>query len=60
DSFVPIVFAGSDVPAQHISRRVHTVDVAPTLSAYLKTTPPSRAVGTPLDEVIDRRLRVHD
>ena len=55
DSFVPIVFAGSDVPAQHISRRVHTVDVAPTLSAYLKTAPPSRAVGTPLDEVIDRR-----
>jgi predicted AlkP superfamily pyrophosphatase or phosphodiesterase len=54
DSFVPIVFAGSNIRAQKISRPVQTVDVAPTLSAILQTTPPSGAVGEPLREVIER------
>ncbi|MEE9157865.1 MAG: alkaline phosphatase family protein [Gammaproteobacteria bacterium] len=32
DTYVPIIFAGMGIPAQRISRRVHTVDIAPTLS----------------------------
>ncbi len=53
DSFVPIVFAGAGIPARHIYRRVHTVDVAPTLAALLGTKPPSGAAGTPLVEVLE-------
>jgi hypothetical protein len=42
------------MPAQRVSRRVHTVDIAPALSAYLATRPPSGAVGEPLFEVLNR------
>ena len=55
DSFVPIVFAGSSVPAQHVARRVYTVDVAPTRASYLRTAPPSGAIGVPLREVLASR-----
>ncbi len=53
DTYVPIVFAGSNIPAQHIERRVLTVDVAPTLTALLGIKPPSGAAGVPLIEVFD-------
>jgi arylsulfatase A-like enzyme len=43
------------VPAQRVSRRVHTVDVAPTLCALLGTQPPSAADGVPLVEVLPGR-----
>ena len=52
DTYVPIVFAGHGVPAQRIHRRVQTVDVAPTIAAYLGLKPPSGAVGTPLVDVL--------
>jgi predicted AlkP superfamily pyrophosphatase or phosphodiesterase len=51
DTFVPIVFAGMQVPAQHVQRRVHTVDVAPTLTAFLGIKPPSGSAGVPLVEI---------
>ncbi len=51
DTYVPIVFAGSGIPAQQIQRRVLTVDVAPTLAAFLGIKPPSGAAGVPLVEV---------
>ena len=41
DTYVPIVFAGMRIPAQHIERRVLTVDIAPTLAAFLGIKPPS-------------------
>ena len=53
DSFVPIVFAGAGIPAQHIYRRVQTVDVAPTLAALLGIKPPSASAGTLLVEVLE-------
>jgi predicted AlkP superfamily pyrophosphatase or phosphodiesterase len=53
DSYVPILFAGPGIDARNIHRRVHPVDVAPTLSAYLGLKPPSSAVGTPLVEVLE-------
>jgi arylsulfatase A-like enzyme len=55
DTFVPIVFAGMQVPAQRIQRRVLTVDVAPTLTAFLGIKPPSGAAGVPLVEVFGRK-----
>jgi len=51
DTFVPIMFAGSKVSAKHIYRRVHTVDIAPTLSRYIGAKPPSGSAGYVLEEV---------
>ncbi len=51
DSFVPVVFAGSGVPARHIHRRVHTVDIAITLSRVVGAKPPSGAAGVLLEEI---------
>ncbi len=52
DTYVPIIFAGMGIPAQRISRRVHTVDVAPTLSLLVGAKPPTGSFGAPLIEVI--------
>ena len=52
DTQVPILFAGPGVPAQRVHRRVHPVDVAPTLAAWLGVKLPSAAVGKPLGEVL--------
>ncbi|MCJ7755422.1 MAG: alkaline phosphatase family protein [Thermoanaerobaculales bacterium] len=55
DTYVPIIFAGAGVRAQHIFRRVETVDVAPTLAAAVGTKPPSGATGSVLVEVVSGR-----
>ena len=52
DTYVPIIFAGMDIPAQRITRVVHTVDIAPTLSLLVGAKPPTGSVGAPLNEVI--------
>jgi predicted AlkP superfamily pyrophosphatase or phosphodiesterase len=52
DTYVPIVFAGAGIPAQRISRRVHPVDIAPTIAAILGIKPPSGSVGDVLGEVV--------
>jgi len=52
DTYVPIFFVGSGVPAQIIGRRVAPTDIAPTLAAYLGVKPPSGSVGTVLTEVL--------
>jgi len=52
DTYVPIFFAGSSVPAQIIGRRVAPTDIAATLAAYLGIKPPSGSVGTVLFEVL--------
>jgi predicted AlkP superfamily pyrophosphatase or phosphodiesterase len=54
DTYVPIIFAGNGIGAQTVSRRVHTVDVAITLSAIAGTPPPSGAAGEILLEVVDK------
>jgi predicted AlkP superfamily pyrophosphatase or phosphodiesterase len=53
DTYVPIVFVGAELTAKTVDRRVLTVDIAPTLSAYLEIKPPSGAQGTPLKEVLE-------
>jgi predicted AlkP superfamily pyrophosphatase or phosphodiesterase len=52
DTYVPIIFAGMGVRGQRVSRLVHPVDIAATLSACLGVKPPSGCVGTPLGEVL--------
>ena len=53
DTYVPIVFAGMGLTAKTVDRRVHTIDIAPTLSAYLGIKPPSGAQGNSLKEVLE-------
>jgi hypothetical protein len=52
DSFVPVIFAGPGIEPARVTRRVHTVDVAPTIAAYLGAKPPSGATGLPLPEAL--------
>lgn len=52
DTYVPVVFAGAGLEAQHVDRPVLTVDVAVTLSAYMSIKPPSGSAGVPLVEVV--------
>jgi predicted AlkP superfamily pyrophosphatase or phosphodiesterase len=52
DTHVPIVFAGAGVAPQMVSRRVHTIDIAPTLAAFLRIKSPSGSVGRILGEVL--------
>lgn len=54
DTFVPIAFGGMQIPAQHVHRRVHTTDIAPTLASFLGVKPPSGAAGEPLLELLPR------
>ena len=53
DTYVPIVFAGAGLDAEMVTRKVHTVDIAPSLSAYVGTKPPSGTVGDILAEIFD-------
>ena len=55
DSFVPIIFAGLDLEPRKVFREVHTVDVAPTLSAAVGTKPPSGTRGQVLVEAVEGR-----
>ena len=55
DSYVPVIFAGSDLQAQKVYRRIHTVDIASTLAAWMGTKPPSGAAGQVLEEVIGQK-----
>ena len=52
DTYVPIVFAGAGLEPAIVDRRVLTVDIAATLSAFLGIKPPSGSVGEPLVEVV--------
>jgi predicted AlkP superfamily pyrophosphatase or phosphodiesterase len=52
DSHVPIIVAGPGIETGRIFRRVETVDLAPTIAAYLGTKMPSGAIGEPLSEVL--------
>ncbi len=52
DTFVPMIFSGPGVPQKRVSRRVETVDLAPTVAAYLGIKPPSGSLGKLLTEVL--------
>ncbi|MGA8806776.1 MAG: alkaline phosphatase family protein [Thermoanaerobaculia bacterium] len=52
DTYVPVAFAGMNIPAAKIARRVYTVDIAATLSTLLRTKIPSACAGVTLTEVV--------
>jgi predicted AlkP superfamily pyrophosphatase or phosphodiesterase len=52
DSYVPIFFAGNNMPAQQIARPVTPYDIAATIAVRLEIKPPSGSVGIPLVEVL--------
>ena len=55
DTFVPVIFAGAGVTHQRVFRRIHTVDVAPSIAAFLGAKPPSGATGVVLTELLEGR-----
>ena len=52
DTYVPVIVVGPGITPQRIARRVETVDVAPTIAAYLGIKPPTGSLGEPLVEVL--------
>jgi len=53
NTYVPIIFAGAGITPARISRLVHPVDIAATLSAWIEAKPPSGSAGTPLSEILE-------
>jgi arylsulfatase A-like enzyme len=53
DTYVPILFAGAGVQPQRVHRKVWTIDVAPTLAAFVGAKPPSGASGDILQEIFE-------
>jgi predicted AlkP superfamily pyrophosphatase or phosphodiesterase len=53
DTHVPVIFHGPGITPRRVVRHVNTIDVAPTIAAYLGTKPPSGATGVPLTEVFE-------
>jgi predicted AlkP superfamily pyrophosphatase or phosphodiesterase len=51
DTHVPVIFAGNGIKSQIIYRPIQPADVAPTLAALLRMSPPASAQGTVLPEV---------
>jgi predicted AlkP superfamily pyrophosphatase or phosphodiesterase len=51
DTHVPIIVSGPGIEPARVTRRVETVDVAPTIATFLGTKPPSGSSGEPLAEV---------
>jgi predicted AlkP superfamily pyrophosphatase or phosphodiesterase len=52
DNHVPLIFAGPGVRKGTITRLVHPIDVAPTLSAILRIPAPAASQGSVLPEAI--------
>ena len=53
DTHVPVIWMGPGIEPGRISRRVETVDVAPTISAYLGVKYPSGSRGRVMTEITD-------
>ena len=53
DTHVPIIFSCPRTTAKTVHRRVHPVDVAPTIAAVLGLTPPGSAQGSALVEALE-------
>lgn len=55
DTSVPVIFAGANIKPKKVYRKIETVDVARTLSAYVNVKPPSGANGKILTEVLESK-----
>jgi predicted AlkP superfamily pyrophosphatase or phosphodiesterase len=52
DTHVPIIVMAPDVDPARVTRRVETVDLAPTIAAFLRIKPPTGSLGEPLAEAM--------
>ena len=53
DAHVPVIWMGPGISAGRIGQRIETVDVAPTIAAYLRVRYPSGSRGKVLGEIVD-------
>lgn len=53
DTHVPVIWMGPGIESGRFARRVETVDVAPTISAYLGVKYPSGSRGSVMTEITD-------
>ena len=53
DSHVPVIWMGPGITPGRIARHVETVDIAPTIAAYLGIRPPSGTRGVVMTEVLE-------
>jgi predicted AlkP superfamily pyrophosphatase or phosphodiesterase len=54
DTHVPLLFYGGGIPKGNTVRKVHVVDIAPTISMMLHMPFPNGTTGVPLEEVIGK------
>jgi predicted AlkP superfamily pyrophosphatase or phosphodiesterase len=54
DTHVPLLFYGAGIPKGNTVRKVHVVDIAPTISMMLHMPFPNGTTGVPLEEVISK------
>ena len=52
DTYVPVIFAGANLPSQTVNRAITPYDIAPTIASYLAITPPSGSSSPLLREVL--------
>lgn len=52
DTHVPVLFYGMGIPKGSTVRKIHIVDIAPTISMMLHMSFPNGTTGKPLEEVI--------
>ena len=55
DTYVPVIFAGNGLQPKKISRRIETVDIAPTLARWIGCKLPSGNNGRLLEEVLGQK-----
>ncbi|MGB5403092.1 alkaline phosphatase PafA [Robiginitalea sp.] len=53
DTHVPLLWFGKGIPKGSSARKVHPVDIAPTLGRMLKLQGPETMTGSPLSEVLE-------
>lgn len=53
DTHIPLIFMGAQIKSGSTNRRISMVDIAPTISALLKITPPNGSVGKPIIELVN-------
>ncbi len=53
DTFVPVIFAGSNLKGKQIFQAIRPNDIAPTLSAIVNAKPPSGSSGKILENVLN-------
>ena len=51
DSHVPLIFYGFNIKPKQIYSKIKIIDIAPTLSIFLKTAFPNACTGNPIGEI---------